>query len=74
MSMVAITISVVNRALIFKLIINKQLWSSKQEYQKNNNLVDCMALNISRHELSNDWVVLLIWLSREDISGWWFSG
>jgi hypothetical protein len=39
-------------------------WGSEDQEDKSNNLVDGMSKNISPHNLGNDCVILLIWLSQ----------
>ena len=49
-------------------------WESEHDDHKDNDLVDSVAENVSPHDGRNDKVVLLVWLSKENVIGWWFSG
>jgi hypothetical protein len=49
-------------------------WEVEHDDHEDNDLVDSVAEDVSPHDWGDDEVVLLVWLSKEDVIGWWLSG
>lgn len=49
-------------------------WEGEHNDHEHNDLVNSVAENVSPHDWGDDKVILLVWGSKEDIIGWWFSG
>lgn len=49
-------------------------WECEHDNHEDSNLVDSVTEDISPHDWGDDRVVLIVWLSLEDLHGWWFSG
>jgi len=49
-------------------------WEGEHNDHEHNDLVNSVAENVSPHDWGDDKVILLVWGSKEDFIGWWFSG
>lgn len=74
MAQIALSIRVVFGALQLEWVIDDHARASEQENQKDNDLVDGVAKDVSGHDIGYDGVVLLVWFSLENSSGWFLGG